>query len=65
MKFKGRKYFIVKEKLKILRERLRWWNKEIFGWIGLQVEDKVEELNKLKKELLLGASKKAWKKVRS
>lgn len=44
---KGRKYFAIKEKLKLLRERLRWWNKIIFGWIDLEVEDEVEELSKI------------------
>lgn len=41
----------MKEKLKKLRERLRWWNKEVYGWIDLQFQENVKELNELDKDL--------------
>ena len=37
----------LKEKLKKLKESLRWWNREIFWWVDLKVEDVVMELNEL------------------
>lgn len=43
----GRKTFVIKEKLKILRERLKWWNKEVFGWIDLNIENIVDDMNAL------------------
>lgn len=36
---KGRRDFIFKEKLRILKERLKWWNKVVFGKIDLDMED--------------------------
>ncbi|XP_058783058.1 uncharacterized protein LOC131657708 [Vicia villosa] len=42
----GRSDFVLKEKLQILKERLRWWNREVFGRIDLEVEDEVENINK-------------------
>lgn len=49
---KGRRDFILFEKLKFLKSSLRIWNKEVFGWIDLKVEESVEELNALNKLLV-------------
>lgn len=49
---RGKKYFVIKEKFQRLRERLSWWNKEVFGWIDLNVEKDVEELNDIELEML-------------
>lgn len=43
----GCKAYILKEKLKMLRVRLRWRNKEVFGWVDLKVVDIMEKLNKI------------------
>ncbi|XP_058727126.1 uncharacterized protein LOC131598556 [Vicia villosa] len=42
----GRSDFVLKEKFRILKERLRWWNREIFERIDLEVEEEVTEMNK-------------------
>lgn len=36
---------ILKEKLKALKNKIRWWNKEVFGWLDMKVYDKVKEVN--------------------
>ncbi|KAI5438061.1 hypothetical protein KIW84_023976 [Lathyrus oleraceus] len=36
---------VLKEKFKLLRERLRWWNKNVFGWVDLKIEERVNTLN--------------------
>ncbi|XP_058775028.1 uncharacterized protein LOC131649274 [Vicia villosa] len=41
----GNKTFIIKENLKILRTKLRIWNKEKFGWIDLKIEEATKKLN--------------------
>ncbi|PNX74096.1 cysteine-rich receptor-like protein kinase [Trifolium pratense] len=43
----GKKAFVIKEKLKKLKEGLRVWNKEIFGILDLNIEKTVNELNEL------------------
>lgn len=35
----------MKENLKLLRERLGWWNNEVFGWIDLKVDEAISEMN--------------------
>lgn len=29
----GKKYYVIREKFKHLKERLKWWNKLVFGWL--------------------------------
>ncbi|XP_058726658.1 uncharacterized protein LOC131598027 [Vicia villosa] len=41
----GRGDFILKEKLRILKEKLRWWNVNIFGKFDLEVKENVRILN--------------------
>lgn len=40
------------EKLKSLRERLRCWNRKVFGWINLKVEVEAEKINDLDKLMM-------------
>lgn len=44
---KGREDFILKENLKLLKEALRKWNKEVFGFLDLEVDKAVSSVNKL------------------
>lgn len=48
----GKKTYIIKEKFKLLRERIRWWNKEVYGWLDLKVERDVTKLNYMDDYLL-------------
>lgn len=52
MKVKGRGELILCEKLKRLKERLRTWNNEVFGWIDLKVNGEVGKINELDKSLV-------------
>ncbi|XP_058725657.1 uncharacterized protein LOC131596949 [Vicia villosa] len=45
IKVYGRGDFVLKEKLRILKEKLRWWNANIFGKFDLEVEENVRILN--------------------
>ncbi|XP_058746783.1 uncharacterized protein LOC131619733 [Vicia villosa] len=47
MKVRGRGDFVLKEKIRLLKERLRWWNKSVFGKYDLEVEEGVREMNEL------------------
>lgn len=37
--------FIIKEKLKLLSNKLRIWNKEKFRWINFNIEEATKKLN--------------------
>lgn len=37
--------FFIFEKLKILKNRIKTWNQEVFGWIDLKVSNEVEKVN--------------------
>ncbi|XP_058726046.1 uncharacterized protein LOC131597359 [Vicia villosa] len=41
----GRGDFVLKEKFRIIKDRLRWWDKNIFGKVDLEVEEGVRVLN--------------------
>lgn len=41
----GTKVFFLKDKLKMLRYKLRRSNIEVFGWIDLKIDNVVKELN--------------------
>ncbi|GAU48228.1 hypothetical protein TSUD_184080 [Trifolium subterraneum] len=43
----GKKAFILKEKLKQLKEALRKWNKQVFGFTDLGIDNTVKELNEV------------------
>ncbi|XP_058760611.1 uncharacterized protein LOC131633951 [Vicia villosa] len=42
----GRQDFVMKEKLKLLKSKLRVWNKEKFGWIDLKIEEATTKINR-------------------
>ncbi|MCI00463.1 hypothetical protein A2U01_0021482, partial [Trifolium medium] len=44
---KGKKAFVLKEKLKRLKEELKGWNKEVFGVLDMNIESTVKELNEV------------------
>ncbi|XP_058766452.1 uncharacterized protein LOC131640058 [Vicia villosa] len=41
----GRGDFVLKEKLRILKDKLKVWNKEVFGKIDLELEECVRNIN--------------------
>ncbi|XP_058754722.1 uncharacterized protein LOC131627879 [Vicia villosa] len=43
----GRGDFVLKEKLRLLKNKLRWWNINVFGKINLELEEGVKEINAL------------------
>ncbi|XP_058776799.1 uncharacterized protein LOC131651145 [Vicia villosa] len=45
LKIEGRGDFVLKEKLRLLKDKLKWWIKEVFGRIELEMEDGVREMN--------------------
>lgn len=46
--------YVFKEKLKMLREKLRVWNKEVFGFLDLNIKNIVNKINAL--DELVGGS---------
>ncbi|XP_058757968.1 uncharacterized protein LOC131631204 [Vicia villosa] len=49
---KGSKEFVIKEKMNKLRERLRWWNLNVFGKVDLKIENDVEALNIIEERMV-------------
>lgn len=47
----GKKSYVIKEKFKRLKDSLKWWNVNVFGWIDLKVERDVVVLNDLELEM--------------
>ncbi|XP_058764508.1 uncharacterized protein LOC131637959 [Vicia villosa] len=45
MEVEGRGDFVLKEKLKLLKVKLKWWNVEVFGRYDLRVEEDVRNIN--------------------
>ncbi|XP_058782835.1 uncharacterized protein LOC131657455 [Vicia villosa] len=45
IKVEGRGDYVLKEKLFRLKNRLKWWNKEVFGKIELEIEEGVRDIN--------------------
>ncbi|XP_058784312.1 uncharacterized protein LOC131659088 [Vicia villosa] len=43
----GRGDFVLKEKFRLIKERLKWWDKNVFGKVDLEVEEGVRDLNAL------------------
>ncbi|XP_058783306.1 uncharacterized protein LOC131657982 [Vicia villosa] len=41
----GRGDYILKQKLLLLKGRIKWWNKEVFGRIDLEIQEEVREIN--------------------
>ncbi|CAI8603270.1 unnamed protein product [Vicia faba] len=44
-KVEGKGDFVLKDKFRLLKERLKWWNKEVFGRIDLELEEGVRDIN--------------------
>ncbi|XP_058776769.1 uncharacterized protein LOC131651118 [Vicia villosa] len=61
----GRGDFVLKEKLRLLKDRLRWWNMNVFGKFDLEVEEGVRDLNALDDLELLNAGEIVKKKKAS
>ncbi|GAU33402.1 hypothetical protein TSUD_20950 [Trifolium subterraneum] len=47
LNIRGKKAFVIKEKLKRLKEELRGWNREVFSILDLNIEKTVKELNEV------------------
>ncbi|XP_058733267.1 uncharacterized protein LOC131604869 [Vicia villosa] len=45
LKVKGRWDFVLKEKLKLLKDKLKRWNRDVFGKINLDIEEDVNDIN--------------------
>jgi hypothetical protein len=54
MDIQGKKAFIIKEKLKRLKESLKVWNKEVFGIVDLNIDKTVRDLNELEEQIANG-----------
>lgn len=39
--------YVLKEKFKLLKQILKWWNKEVFGWIDMKIYNIVKDLHEL------------------
>ncbi|KAI5398271.1 hypothetical protein KIW84_063892 [Lathyrus oleraceus] len=50
-----RSHFVIKEKFKILKGRLKKWNYEVFGKVLLEVNDNTDKINSI--DALLGCCK--------
>ncbi|XP_058776291.1 uncharacterized protein LOC131650607 [Vicia villosa] len=54
LKVEGRGDFVIKEKLRLLKDKLRSWNKEVFGKIDLEMEEGVRDMKKADERLVSG-----------
>jgi hypothetical protein len=52
----GKKAFVIKEKLKRLKEALRTWNREVFGVLDLDIDKTVKEMNEIEEQIANGVS---------
>ncbi|XP_045831494.1 uncharacterized protein LOC123922866 [Trifolium pratense] len=70
----GKKTFVLKEKFKLLRESLKNWNKEVFGFLDLNIEKTITNINEFEDLLansdgdlddlkLEGLNKEFWKQL--
>ncbi|GAU38105.1 hypothetical protein TSUD_317920 [Trifolium subterraneum] len=58
----GKKSFVLKEKFRLLKDCLRNWNKEVFGFIDLNIDKTVKDLNDI--EGLWGGDEKDQELIR-
>ncbi|GAU16309.1 hypothetical protein TSUD_299410 [Trifolium subterraneum] len=56
----GKKAFVLKEKLKLLKDRLKIWNKEVFRILDLNIEKSVKEINDIEGLLEEGGDGKSF-----
>ncbi|MCH97275.1 LINE-1 reverse transcriptase like [Trifolium medium] len=47
LQIEGKKAYVIKEKLKRIKEELKVWNKEVFGALDLNIEKTVKEINEV------------------
>ncbi|XP_058759359.1 uncharacterized protein LOC131632631 [Vicia villosa] len=52
LKVEGRGDFVLKEKLRLFKDKLRSWNKEVFGKIDLEMEEGVRDMNNADERLV-------------
>lgn len=45
MEVSGSWAFVIKEKFKTLKKRLRRWNKNVFGWVDISIDKVVKDMN--------------------
>lgn len=48
--------FEVNEKLELLKEKLKVWNKEVFEYMDLKIEETVKQMNLLNSLVAKGSS---------
>lgn len=48
-KVEGRDYHVLKEKLRLLKQKMRTWSRDIFGLKDLRIENIVKELNEIER----------------
>lgn len=54
---KGSATHVLKEKFKLLRNNLGWWNKRVFGGIDLKIDEEVNTLNDIEVDMERGYGK--------
>lgn len=57
MRVHGRGDFVLKEKLRLLKDKLKVWNREIFGKFDLEVEEGVRDFNMANRRLEVDSKK--------
>lgn len=58
----GWKVYAFEEKLKMLKEKLKGWNKEVFGHVDMNIQKIVKELNDLDDSVCSGSSQEVERK---
>lgn len=48
---RGRGDFVLKEKLRLLKDKIKVWNKEVFGKYDLEVKEGVRDINRFDDKL--------------
>ncbi|CAJ2673212.1 unnamed protein product [Trifolium pratense] len=54
MDIQGKKAFVLKEKLRKMKDNLKVWNREVFGILDLNIDKTVKELNEVEEVLANG-----------
>lgn len=49
LEVEGRGSFVLKEKLRMLKEKIKVWNREVFGYKDLRIENIVRDLNEIER----------------
>lgn len=40
----GRGDFVLKEKMRLLKKRIRWWSSNVFSFVNMEMEEGVKEI---------------------